>query len=110
MAKLKVDIGGGNYFFELDRASIRWGEGIGFSMEDFKAKPLTQTQLMWAMGLHKHHPTLQVEKLFKLFDQYASENGDFEEVYEFIVNQYQTFLLATLEDSEKPKKKAEIVD
>lgn len=104
MAKLKVDIEGKDYLLELDRSSIRWGEKIGFDLNKFTSEPITQTQLIWAMGLHKHHPSLPLDKLFKLFDDYDKEEGDFEPIYKFLTEQYQSFILATQESSEKKKQ------
>jgi hypothetical protein len=109
MPKLKVEIEDKDYLFELDKAAIRKGELNGFSIRKVEDQPMNMTTLLWSIGLYKHHPNLPYEKSAKLFDKYADEGGDIAEVIQFLTEQYQSFSLATPEDSKKVKK-AERID
>lgn len=109
MSKLQVEIGDKDYIFELDRASIRKGELNGFSIRKVEDQPMNMTALLWSIGLYKNHPNLTFEKAAKLFDEYANEGGDISEVIQFLTDQYQSFSLATPEDSKKVKK-AKLID
>lgn len=109
MAKLQVEIEDREYLFELDKAAIRRGEQNGFSIRKVEDQPMNMTTLLWSIGLYKHHPNLSYEKAAKLFDKYGDEGGDIAEVIKFLTEQYQSFSLATPEDSTKVKK-AKLID
>ena len=109
MAKLKVEIGDKDYLFELDRASIRRGELNGFIPQKIEQQPQTMLSMFWSVGLYKHHPNISYQKAVELYDKYADEGGDIQQVIEFLGEQYQTFSQATPEDSKKVKK-AQIID
>lgn len=110
MAKMIVEVGGKEYTMELDRAEIVRSSSYGLDMTRLRNNPLEQMVILWTVGLHKNHPNLSPSLCAKLFDAYAYvEDGDMQEVIEFLSNQYQAFSLATQTDS-NTKKKARIVE
>lgn len=109
MPKLQVNIGGSEYLFELDRKEIKRGEILGFDRTKVESQMMNQMQLLWSIGLHKNQPNLSLKKCEELFDAYADEDGDIAEVIEFLGEQYQSFLIATQNNS-KELKKAKLID
>lgn len=107
--KMIIDIDGSEYAFGLDRSEIKRAEKLGFDINKFNSMPMTQTDLFWSIGLHKYQPNLNLDKCYKLIEQYQNEDGDIQEVINFLSEEYTTFFLATLQDT-KTLKKARVVE
>ena len=58
----------------------------------------------------KNHPTVTLDKSIELLEKYQEENGDIQEVLEFLSEEYANFVNAPADtSSKKKKKKAKIV-
>lgn len=110
MAQMIVEVGGKEYTFELNREEIVRSSSLGLDMSRLRVNPLEQMVILWTVGLHKNHPQLSLTLCSKLFDKYAyEEEGDMQEVIEFLSGQYQAFSLATQTGS-NTKKKGRIIE
>lgn len=101
---LITEIGGKEYKFALDRKEIIRAEARGFSAKEIENAPTTQMSFLWEAGLHKFQPNLKLDEALGLMDTYAEEDGDVQEVIEFLSTEYAAFLQATPKNSKKLKK------
>jgi len=101
---LVIDVSGVEYKFALDRAEIVRAEKMGLKLKALEDTPLTQMTFLWAIGLHKIQPKLFNEECYELYDKYLAENGDVQEVIQFLSNEYGSFFQTTQQSTEETKK------
>ena len=108
MRKCSININDKNYIIQINRESIVWLEGKGFSIEEFARKPITFTSIIWTSGFLMNHKEVNANLALKLMETYTEEGGDVMEIINFILEEYQSFISA-LSDTEL-KKKATITE
>lgn len=108
MRKCSINIQEKDYTIQLNRDSVMWLEGSGFSLNDFDKKPLISVELLWTAGFMMNHREVNPNLALKLMESYRDEGGDVSEVAKFILEEYQSFINA-LSDTNS-KKKATITE
>lgn len=104
MSKIFIEVGEKEYTLELDRKEIARAEVLGLRVREFENAPTTQSYLLFRSGLHKNHPNLKASECDDLFDKYAKEDGDTNEIIELLLNEYASFFSTTQADTTKVKK------
>lgn len=102
--KFIVEIEDKEYAFALDRKEIVRGEQLGMRLRDFELSPVTQTSILWQVGLHKFQPKLNAVVASDLMDKYIEEGGDVQEIVGFLLEEYASFFENTQTDTQKVKK------
>ena len=102
---LVIDVENKEYKFALDRSEIVRAEKIGLKLREIETSPLTQISIFWCVGLHKLQPSLNEKQCLALLDKYVEEDGDVNEVIEFLSNEYAAFFQTTQANT---KKKARV--
>ena len=69
-------------------------------------KILVVTETLFYTGLIAKQPEITREKAIELLEQYRKENGDVEEITQFLINEYMAFI----KSPNGKKKKAKIVE
>ena len=108
MRKCSINIKDKDYTIQLNRDSVMWLEGTGFSTDDFYKKPVTSVELLWAAGFIMNHPDVNINLALKLMDSYKEEGGDISEVAKFVLDEYNSFINAL--SVTQSKKKATITE
>lgn len=109
MKQARVEIGGKEYVFSLDREEIKRGEKMGLRVRLIEDEPLTQISLLWFVGLRKHQPNISPKVADDLMRTYTEEGGSYEEIIAFLLEEYSTFFQTTQLNTEKKKPIIEIV-
>lgn len=97
------------YRFALDRNEIIRAEKLGLKLREIENAPITQLSILWSVGLHKHQPNLNEKQTLSLLDKYIEEDGDFNEIIEFLTGEYSAFFQTTQADTKKKKARVEII-
>ena len=110
MRTCTIEIGDKEYKLCLTRQAVKEIESKGFNFQNFIEKPITYSDILWYGGFVKNHPTITPNKSIELLEAYQDENGDIQEVLEFLSEEYANFVNAPTDtNSKKKKKKAKIV-
>lgn len=102
-----INVGEKDYTLCLNRNAIKEMEKLGFNIQTFMAKPVTQMDVLWYGGFLTKHKNLSQNTVLGLLDKYREEGGDVNEVIEFLAEEYSNFVNAPTDT--KAKKKATIV-
>ncbi len=71
----KINVGDRQYDMEFTRDSIRQFESMGGNITDMREKIYNSTDLMFAVGLAKHNPTINPNLAKKISDAAIDEYG-----------------------------------
>ena len=102
-----IEINEKEYTLCLTREAIKKIEGMGFNIQNFIQKPITYQDILWYGGFVAYHPDVNPNLAIKLMENY-SQDGDVNEVLEFLSEEYSNFVNAPADTASK-KKKAKIV-
>lgn len=102
-----IEINDKEYTLCLTREAIKKIEGMGFNIQNFIQKPITYQDILWYGGFIAKHPDVNSNLAIKLMESYR-EDGDVNEVLEFLSEEYSNFVNAPADTASK-KKKAKIV-
>lgn len=95
MSKIIIDVSGKEYKLELDRSEIKRAENMGFDINKISSSPLNQISILFRVALHKNHPNISLKDADKLYETYADEGGDTQEIMELLLEQYSSFFSTT---------------
>ena len=110
MSTCTIEINGKEYVICLTREAVKKIESMGFNIQNYIEKPLTMMDILWFGGFVHNHPDVNPNLAVKLLEAYQEENGDVEEVVNFLAEEYSNFVNAPADTkSKKKKKKAKIV-
>lgn len=107
MNKCNIEIEGKEYTLCLTREAIKEIEARGFNIQNFIDKPVTCSDILWYGGFIANHKEVNPNLAVKLLETYQNEDGDINEVIEFLAEEYSNFVNAPVDT--KSKKKAKIV-
>ncbi len=99
---IKFDYEDTVYTIQFDRKVFVNAESAGFNMEKSVQTPLKSMTMLFMFALQKSHPTLQLNKVDKILDQFIKEFG-VDEFLAFAFEEYTDFFPTTQEDSGKKK-------
>lgn len=102
-----IEIKDKEYTLCLTREAVKKIEAMGFNIQNFIQKPITYQDILWYGGFVAKHPDVNPNLAIKLMESY-SEDGDVDEVLEFLSEEYSNFVNAPADTASK-KKKAKIV-
>lgn len=102
-----IEINDKEYTLCLTREAVKKIEAMGFNIQNFIQKPITYQDILWYGGFIAKHPEVNPNLAIKLMESY-SEDGDVDEVLEFLSEEYSNFVNAPTDTASK-KKKAKIV-
>ena len=102
-----IEINEKEYTLCLTREAVKKIEGMGFNIQNFIQKPITYQDILWYGGFIAKHPEVNPNLAVKLMETY-SQDGDVNEVLEFLSEEYSNFVNAPADTASK-KKKAKIV-
>lgn len=102
-----IEIKDKEYTLCLTREAVKKIEAMGFNIQNFIQKPITYQDILWYGGFIAKHPDVNPNLAIKLMESY-SEDGDVDEVLEFLSEEYSNFVNAPADTASK-KKKAKIV-
>ena len=83
------------------RKDAKIAEEHGLTLNNLD-KAITIQDIVFYTGLLSNHPSMTPYEAERIAEQYESEDGDLEEIREFLVNQYKTFIQSP--DGAKKKK------
>lgn len=107
MNKCIIEIRDKEYTLCLTREAVKKMEDLGFNIQAFVNKPVSMMDILWYGGFVANHKEVSKNLAEKLMESYQEEDGDINEVIEFLAEEYSNFVNAPA-DTEK-KKKAKIV-
>lgn len=112
MRKLTLrNINGKDYTLEMTRDSIKWLEGVGFSIEDFNKKPLTYYEMLWTSLFIANHKDVNPNLAVKLMETYEKSGKKSVKVITFAIEEYKTFMNALADiDSMENDEELEITE
>lgn len=95
------------YSIGFDRRIFATMEDNGVRLDEIMNTPIRALTVLFAYGLRKYHPTLQVGKIDDILTTFLEEYdaGDF---LAFVGEEYNSFFGMPLEDSNKKKKELKI--
>lgn len=102
-----IEINETEYTLCLTREAVKKIEAMGFNIQNFIQKPITYQDILWYGGFIANHPNVNPNLAIKLMETYSQE-GDVNEVMEFLSEEYSNFVNAPADTASK-KKKAKIV-
>lgn len=100
-----------DYTLELTRESIKWLESVGFSIDEFKKKPVTYYDMLWTSLFVANHKDVSPNLAMKLMETYEKDGKNPIKVIKFAVEEYQAFMNALADiDSTENEEKLEITE
>lgn len=106
-----IEVNEKEYKLCLTREAVKQIEGMGFNVQNFIQKPITYQDILWYGGFIANHPSVTPSLAIKIMETYKAEDGDVNEVLEFLSEEYSNFVNAPTDTASKKKKmkKAKIV-
>lgn len=102
-----ITINDKEYTLCLTREAVKKIESMGFNIQNFIQKPITYQDILWYGGFVAKHPDVNSNLAIKLMESYREDEGDVNEVLEFLSEEYSNFVNAPADTASK--KKAKIV-
>ncbi len=104
---MKIEVGGTDYILGYPtRKDAVNAENNGLDVTS-AGKIVSLTETLFYTGLLAKQPIISKEKAIEILEQYIAENGDIEEITQFLINEYTAFIQSP---NGKKKKKAKIVE
>lgn len=95
------------YSIGFDRRIFATMEDNGVRLDELMKTPIRALTVLFAYGLRKYHPTLQVGKIDDILTTFL-EDHDGSQLIEFAMEEYNSFFGMPLEDSDTKKKELKI--
>lgn len=102
MRKITFEHQGKEWTLEFDRKSFVVANKAGFTIDEVLDKPALQLEIIFRVGLQKHHPNTSERIINDLIDAFAEE-FDLQEFFNFVIEEYQSFMPTTQQGLEKKK-------
>lgn len=104
---MEISVGDKTYLLGYPtRKDAKNAEQNGLNLTNIDGKVLTSCDVIFYTGLLAKQPDIKEKEAEKILEQYQSENGDINEVTNFLTEQYMAFL-----KSPKGKmKKAKVIE
>ncbi len=96
MRKLKLNIKDKEYTLELNRDSVKWLEGFGFTLDEFIKKTTTYYDLLWTSLFLANHKEVNPTLALKLMETYGKEHK-VAPVINFAIEEYEAFMDALID-------------
>lgn len=109
MRKLILNINDKDYTLEMNRNSIKWLEGNGFSIEDFEKKPVTFYDLLWTSLFLANHKDVNPSLSLKLMESYE-KNHNVSNVIKFAIEEYSAFMDALADTDSRASEELKIIE
>ena len=105
---MKIEIGDKQYTLGYPtRNDAKIAESKGVDLINNGGKLITLNDKIFYTGLLAKHPSMTEYEAEKLMEQYKAEEGDLDEVINFLTEQYMAFIKSPAGEK---KKKAKIVE
>lgn len=102
MKKFGFEYQGKEYYLEFDRKAFVLANKAGFNIDAIMDYPVLQLEIIFRVGLQKHHPNTSERIVNELLDTFVSEY-DLQELFNFVIEEYQNFMPTTQQGTEKKK-------
>ncbi|MBE5820443.1 MAG: hypothetical protein E7310_06515 [Clostridiales bacterium] len=104
---IKIEVGDKEYTLGFPtRKDAKRAEDLGLDLVNNGGKLITLNDKIFYTGLLAKHPSITEYEAEKILEQYRAENGDTDEVINFLVGQYMAFMRSP----DGKKKKAKILE
>lgn len=105
---MEIEVGDKKYILGYPtRKDAKIAEDYGLDLISNGGKLITLNDKVFFTGLLAKHPSITEHEAVKIMEQYKSEEGDIDEIINFLTEQYMAFIKSP---EGKKKKKAKIVE
>lgn len=102
MRKITFEHQGKEWTLEFDRKAFVVANKAGFNIDAIIDYPVLQLEIIFRVGLQKHHQNTSERIIGELLDEFSLQY-DLQEFFNFVIEEYQSFMPTTQQSTEKKK-------